>query len=364
MSRYFFIEPIDTVTPRGHRLFGAAGSFGEAGMPPAPSVFAGALRASRLAADGARLAACERRERGVAELDFRLTHLSLARQHDGCLEALFPLPADLVDSDCGIRRIEPQFLASGVRRPDGLPLTPLLRAPRGKPLSGRWLNEAGWREHLAGRLPDASHILGSGDLWRSDIRPGLALDGGTRTGMDGALFSVEHIALAESIGFLAGCTGQDAELATEGVLRLAGDGRTARWRRVDWTSPAPPVAAIADTKRFRLLLATPGLFRNGWLPAGVDPATRRLAATDFSARLACAAVPRAELVSGWDLLNNTPKPALFAAPAGSVYWFDEFEGDAGKLAAWVETELWEDNNGIDAGRRAEGWNRAWLGAWN
>ena len=91
---------------------------------------------------------------------------------------------------------------------------------------------------------------------------------------------------------------------------------------------------------------------------------RRITGTDFSARLACAAVPRGELVSGWNLLKNEPKPALRAVPAGSVWWFDEFEGDTGKLAEWVAGGLWDDNDAIDASRRAEGWNRAWLGAWN
>ena len=52
------------------------------------------------------------------------------------------------------------------------------------------------------------------------------------------------------------------------------------------------------------------------------------------------------------------------APAGSVYWFDEFVGDADKLAAWVAKGLWPDDlNSLQQTRRAEGYNRALLGAW-
>ena len=52
---------------------------------------------------------------------------------------------------------------------------------------------------------------------------------------------------------------------------------------------------------------------------------------------------------------------LCPAPAGSVYWFDQLEGEAGKLAACVAGGLWGDNH--DKQRRAEGFNRAWLAHW-
>ncbi len=53
------------------------------------------------------------------------------------------------------------------------------------------------------------------------------------------------------------------------------------------------------------------------------------------ARLVCAAVPRREVVSGWDLFGWKPKEARRAAPAGSVYWFEGLNGDPGKLAGWA-----------------------------
>lgn len=364
MSSHLFITPHDTLSPRGHRQFGDAGSYGAAAMPPAPSVFAGALRSSRLAGDPARLAACERKEAGADALDFRLTHVSLARRNDGRIEALYPLPADMVVLEDGAHRLEPRPRPAGLHLTEDLPLIAVLRAPQGKPKTGLWLTEGGWREYLAGNLPAANQIKAAGDLWKSDVRTGLALDSGSRTGAEGALFAVEHVALAEGIGFLVGAEGQDAAFAQTGDLRLAGDGRAASWRHIQWTPSPAPLAAIEKNRRFRIILATPGLFGGGWLPPGVDPHKRRLATTDFSARLACAAVPRGELVSGWNLLKNEPKPALRAVPAGSVWWFDEFEGDAGKLAEWVKDGLWGDNDAIDASRRAEGWNRAWLGAWS
>ena len=52
-----FIEPLDVLFLRGNQLFGEPGSYGEALMPPWPSVAAGALRTRILADDGFDLAA-------------------------------------------------------------------------------------------------------------------------------------------------------------------------------------------------------------------------------------------------------------------------------------------------------------------
>lgn len=74
-----------------------------------------------------------------------------------------------------------------------------------------------------------------------------------------------------------------------------------------------------------------------------------------------AAGPRFEVISGWDLASWKPKPAGRAVPAGAVYWFDEIDGDPGKLAESIAGGLWRDNP--DASRRAEGYNNALLAAW-
>ena len=57
MTDYRFIEPLDVLYLRGNKLFGDAGSYGEALMPPWPSLAAGALRSRMLADHGIDLAA-------------------------------------------------------------------------------------------------------------------------------------------------------------------------------------------------------------------------------------------------------------------------------------------------------------------
>jgi CRISPR-associated protein Cmr3 len=76
----------------------------------------------------------------------------------------------------------------------------------------------------------------------------------------------------------------------------------------------------------------------------------------------CAAVPRHEVISGWDLARWQPKPALRAVPTGSVYWLDELEATPEALRKLASQELWSEPC-EDAERRAEGFNRITFAAY-
>ena len=67
-------------------------------------------------------------------------------------------------------------------------------------------------------------------------------------------------------------------------------------------------------------------------------------------------MPRPQIVSGFDIARSTPKPALRAAPAGSVYWLEDLDATPAALAKLAETGLWLSGLHNDP-RRAEGFNR-------
>ncbi len=381
MTDFYFVAPQDVLMLRGNKSFGDAGEHGEALMPPWPSLFAGAFRAALLGQDAVRLArftAGQRLEGALGDVlgtpaapgSFRINWVTLAQW--SASDAAQPscavlLPADLLafsDKDLpALEALTPTLMPTAGMASSDLPLTAHLRRQKAdKPDGGRWLCGAGLDLHLSGQLP--KHTISSQALYRREARLGIALDAGTRTAAEGAIYTTEAIVLAPDAGFMVGIDGLQGQLPAAGMLRLGGDGRGATYRRIDFSAPATPFGQISGDRRFRLVLATHGLFGQGALPDRVtrqDDGSYRLAGEGFSARLACAAVPRHEVVSGWDLALWQPKPAQRVAPAGSVYWFDQFEGDADKLADWVAAGLWGDNP--DAQRRAEGFNRAWLAAW-
>ena len=396
---YYYVRPTDSLFVRGNLAFGDSGEHGASMMPPPPSLFAGAFRSALLGHDAEQLTAFLTHGRcsntalaaclgtPTAPGAFRIQWLSLAGDAGSAaaagasLDAMSPLPADLLMLGKQFAMLQPRPVAPGIRSAGELPLrATLVAAKQEKPTNGVLLRSKGLAEHLNGALADKAHGIESKHLYQRDPRLGIGLNADARTAEEGQIYTTEGFAFSPgsgsethadqspftSTGFLVGIAGAAHLLPEHGVLRLGGDGRSAHYRKVQFTPPTtgkPP----GVHGRFRLLLQTPALFSQGWLPEGVteQDGAYRLQCDGFTARLACAALGRHDLVSGWDLYQWAPKPAQAAAPAGSVYWFDEFMGDAGKLAAWAAKGLWPDDlNPMQQMRRAEGYNRALLGAWN
>lgn len=365
MIAYRFLEPLDVLFLRGNKLFGDPGSFGESLVPPWPSVAAGAIRSQMMVEEDVDFNAFLRGEQQHATLgtleqpgSFAVVGFWLARWRDETLDTLYPLPADLLVSRTGdrlaIHRLAPVEPAAGLACSAPLPGLPALaRDEQTKPVGGCWLTQAGWSSYLAGVTPDVAELVESSRLWSLDPRVGVGLEPEQRRADDGKLFSMQAVVLCDKVGFLAAIDG--AEPPTSGTLRLGGDGRGAAVSVVECRLPEPDYRAIADSGRCRIVLTTPGLFPDGWRPTGVD-ADNRFTLGGVSGRLVCAAVPRAEFVSGWDLARWQPKPAQRVAPIGSVYWLEDLDADPDQLRKLAENGLWPETD-YDAVRRAEGFNR-------
>jgi len=418
MTAWYFVRPTDTLFVRGNLAFGEGGEHGASLMPPPPSVFAGAFRSAILGLDASVLSEflalgappdrptrlTDDRLHGclgtpTAPGAFRVSWLSLAGRRHGVtaeVEPLMPLPADLLwlGKDTGFGRLLPRPLPPGVSSSGPLPLRATLQTPRQvKPEGGRYLSQAGLVAHLQGgiRLPQAADAIDAASVHRHDPRLGIGLSADTRSVQEGLIYTTEGHAFSpaqapggegspqgplpfERTGFLVGIEGLEdiagspALLPSHGHLRLGGDGRGAEYQRVRFTPPRADLTAVSRSGRFRLILQTAGLFdASGWLPSGVEldrsSGEHHLRGPGFGARLVCAVLGRREVVSGWDLHQWAPKSAEAAAPAGSVYWFDEFAGDAGKLADWVAAGLRGDTALPPTPRHAEGWNQALLALW-
>jgi CRISPR-associated protein Cmr3 len=373
MSTWRFVQAVDTLSLRGNKLFGAAGDFGESRFPPKPSVLAGAFRSLLLAQAGDQIEGFTQGQR-IADVeldrilgtplepgDFALQGTFPAcKGADGRALLLLPLPADLLVFDAGqtVRVLEPQALPDGVLASTSVDLAKvavLRQFEAAKPESGWLLSQEGIVAYLAGQAIQPAHLVKQADLWAREARIGIGLSRDSRTAEGGKLFTVEHTVPRQpehdglAVGLAVHLAGTGERLPEEGFIRLGGDGRAAAIAAMTAPGLPVPLERIRQTRRFKLVLTAPGLFPGGWLPPGLN------------ARLVCAATPRFEVVSGWDLAAWAPKDAERAVPAGSVYWFEDFDGDPGKLAEWVAGGLWDQNP--DSQRRAEGYNQAWLGAW-
>ncbi len=363
MTEYLFLEPLDVLYLRGNRSFGAPGDHAISQMPPWPSLVAGALRSRMLADAGIApkvlLTGAPPGPLGAVLGSFaqpgafRVASLALACDAGaGAPQPCMPCPADLFVSDGA----PPAYLRpAAARLPSSypLPLLPALaNAERAKP-AARWLSATGWRDYLAGRALTAASLLDPAALWKTDPRVGVGLDFNRRAAAEGKLVSTETVALAPGVGLLAGISGAQGQLPAAGVVRLGGDGRGARVR----SAPPPPprdYSGLARLGRLRLITTSPAFFVEGWqlpLPPGLQ------------ATLVAAAVPRFEVISGWDLAHWRPKPALRAVPPGAVYWLDGVETSADTLAAIERDGLWPQPLGELRSRQSEGFNAVVFAPW-
>ena len=303
MTEYRFIEPLDVLYLRGNKLFGDAGSYGEALMPPWPSLAAGALRSRMLADHDIDLAAfAQARDRlpGLSDVlhaclgtpekpgEFRVSLFTLACREQGQVQPCFPLPADVVVTAKTLDNatyLQPTAPHPALSSSYALPQPPLLRAAGpAKPQGNLWLNAAGLGAYLNGEKLGKNHLLRGGELWQFDHRLGIALNGAQRTVAKGMLYTAQTVALnrrdgrnrGRDVGFLVGVDGASGLLPKNGLLRFGGDGRGAALQAVSPKNllPAPDWRHIEQERRFRLVLATPGLFADGWRLPGLDADNR------------------------------------------------------------------------------------------
>lgn len=366
MTEYRFLEPLDVLFLRGNQHFGDPGAFGESHMPPPPSVAAGALRSWLMV------------EKHLAPEQlqnpdtFTLTALNLARRaSDGRIETVHLLPADIAvierinaprqprNKELRIERLRPRTLAAGISSSAALPQFPILSLPsRDKVASGHLLTQDGWRRYLGAEKIEPTHLIRASELWQINIRVGVGLDAQKRAAVEGHLFTTQAITCLRkderATGFLAGVKG--TELPRQGIVRFGGDGRGAQVHRVrDFKPIQPDYTRISQDRRCRIILTTPGIFPTGWQLPGTQPDGHWHFA-GISARLTAACVPRAQVISGWDLATQSPKSAQKAAPTGSVYWLEELQATPEQLRKLAETGLWLDSS-ENRTRQAEGFNR-------
>jgi len=77
-----------------------------------------------------------------------------------------------------------------------------------------------------------------------------------------------------------------------------------------------------ENKLFKLFLATPAIFENGWLPYWIKEENLEGEFNGIKLRLIGCSIGKFNLIGGWNIVKEEPKPMHKAAPAGSVYYFE------------------------------------------
>lgn len=157
---------------------------------------------------------------------------------------------------------------------------------------------------------------------------------------------------------LAVATNEDIQT---GLSTLGGERRIVTWRKSEISFPKAPsnlFKQISENGACRLILLTPAYFTKGYLPTflvqpqfGVTPQLQGIA------------LPRYQVISGWNFETNRPKPTRRLAPAGTVF-FLKLNGDKSAIHQWAN-HFWLQTCVSDTEQdRLDGFGLAVLGTWS
>jgi CRISPR-associated protein Cmr3 len=224
-----------------------------------------------------------------------------------------------------------------------------------------------------------------------EVRSHVSIQSATQTAAEGLLFQTEGLEFRTKIDrtLLVPQSLKDSSrlslvietTASGGVLQagLSALGGERRLSRFEENAPALPKNCppeiedkIATQKKCRLVLLTPALFGQGYLPSctqaqpssgtnKVDLHWTKLSHKGVVTTIRAVACGRNQSVSGWDLARGGPKPTRRLAAAGSVYWL-ELGGNEPDIHNWVR-EVWMHNVSDDPQDCNDGFGLAALGVW-
>jgi len=317
---HLFLEAVDVWLFRDGRPFDALSDHrAESVFPPYPSVMQGVIRSHHLVVKGVDLRDARQIVSTVGTTDNYGTLLLrgpfLARKENGQVVRYLPVPAHAVPTKDGYIALTPEKPSPTVKTSTP---TPMLLWPKSEPQKGDFgqrLPEHQLRSLLVKpQTPQPFKGVSDSDLFARESRLGIARNDARRTTEEGALYEVEFIRPEREVGLLVEVAGYDG-WPPEGVLRIGGEGRGARFKQVSasvWPTPPDPLRE----KRFLIYFATPTYFMGGWKS---DSWGRFF---EGEVTLQAAAFIRFQSLGGFDWARNEHKPARRYVPAGAVYFFE------------------------------------------
>lgn len=316
-----FLEPIDVWLFRDGRPFDSGSDHrAESLFPPFPSVIQGAIRSHHLVVKGVDLRDPQAIAAAVGTAtcyrDLRIRGPFLTRRdNDGAITRYLPAPADATTVCRGPNRwIKPASPPKdGKARLRASAPTPCLLGLDDKPVKGEaggWLREDDLCRYLAG---ETVPVIEDEKLFQRESRLGIGMERGRRVAREGALYEVEFIRPQCGVGLYLEVEGYDG-WPKDGALRLGGESHGAHFWQMKGV-PGWPQAPDPLPERFKVYLATPTFFRDGWRPAEWERFF------DGPVELVAAAVGRYQSIGGFDMATGGHKAAQRYVPAGSVYYF-------------------------------------------
>lgn len=145
------------------------------------------------------------------------------------------------------------------------------------------------------------------DLFEFEPKIGIARDRETFTSKEGYLYRIPFIRPNKDISFLIEVEGIETNMFPQtGVMQLGGEGKAVKFEFLS----DDPLKEIKDLNLefnngyFKIYLATPAVFKNGWYPEWIDKNSFEGNYNGIKVKLVACALGKPVSIGGWDLANQ------------------------------------------------------------
>ena len=352
-TQQILLHPLDTCFFRDGKPFSRGEQSGglTSMFPPFPSTVFGALRGRYISErgwsefDSGHLRSDIGTRNSYKDASFSLKGVFLGNASQGNT-LYYPLPRDLVVEKNALKKealsIDAELLSLSQNIRSGSSLKrallcnkPDMEYPKSAYMALRYLK---------------SYLLSSKSSWKAckqsmflkeEPKIGIKRNSDTHTVEEGHLYRIQQLRLLEDFCLVAEVSGIDFS-PKEGILKLGGEQKAFACQegtlpRFEYTDEEQNILLeeIERTKRFKLYLATPSVWRAGWRASWMDlddTGQERLPAPGTSKTVNCTLLASAlgnfQSIGGWDIARNRPKTMFRAVPSGSVYYLKLKQGTA------------------------------------
>lgn len=319
------IQPFDTLFFRTPRPFSLGlDSWAELIFPPYPSTLYGAIRSFLIFRKGklSDFYNGNLKDEAVGSPDrkgtLRINGIFVLKDET----PVFRVPMDLVkikgEKDGKARLLEraskPPLMISNCGLDDVLMWKGKEAAHTGK----GWLGYGDFLDYVEGKSKEFSTVK---EIFLEEPKIGIKRDRKSLSSKERMLYRVHMIRLNEGISIGTEISGV-SDFPEKGVFQLGGEGKSVFFERInDSLEKLKKVNFSFENKVFKLYLATPAIFKTGWIPEWINPSSLEGEKDGAKIKLIACAIGRSVPIGGWDLAKGKPKTLRRAVPEGSVYYF-------------------------------------------
>jgi CRISPR-associated protein Cmr3 len=323
------ISALDTLFFRDGKPFSMGEETWANGLfPPPPNVFYGALRSLYFSIFQDEFSRIEQEDKTENLIINQITPFINDKSR-------FPIPLDIVkkketeDECCLLKMTANQFSSS-------YPLEKILTTSDWTEVVESMESKAYMlkRDFLKYLVNGSEYSVGrlkpefQSDLIIEEPKVGIGRNNTTLTTDEGKLYRVgmKRLKTGDNVfDFVVDFEGLNfnSELPERGFLKLGAENKSVHYEVL--TDSENLASETFQSNRFKLVLTSPAIFKNGWFPDFLDE-NYRGKFEGFSVKLIAAITGKSISIGGFDMKKRKPKPMFKTVPAGSVFYFEVEEG--------------------------------------